>query len=503
MNKTININLDGRVFQIEEDAYEKLKTYLDTIKARLGKNDEAKEILDDIEARIAELFIYKSGQDIIRLALVEEIIETIGEPSDIVDEDEAEEPKKESEQYFSAPPPYYTRKGLYRSVDDRVFGGVCGGLGAYFDVDPVVFRIIAVVTTLLSVGAVPLVYIVLWIAMPEARTIEQRLRMRGGVTFKDMGDNIKNEYNAVSNKFKTYTKSQNYRNMQQGMNRTGDVMSKGLNAVLRVLGVIIGIAIILFSVLTIMTLTGVLVLKDAMPGLANSVGNFYITNVPNYFLSHLDQTLFSIAAGLLLIIPFLVILYLGLKLIFQFKTNGKVIGMTALGLWLSGLVLLFFTSLRVVKGFEDEGIVTETHQLTDTQAKTIYLKVGNDSKYTGDKEYLFEMNNLELSALNGKLIIEGDPKINLTRGDKFEVSITKKARGISDEEAEFNAKSTEYYWAQSDSIIYLDRTYLIGDEALARKQEVYINIEIPENKRLEVSPYLDRLINYRHQSDNY
>ncbi|MCU4166134.1 PspC domain-containing protein [Carboxylicivirga caseinilyticus] len=503
MNKTININLDGRVFQIEEDAYEKLKKYLDTIKSRLSRNEEAQEILDDIEARIAELFIYKSGQDIIRLSLVEEIIETIGEPSDIVDEEDAEEPRKESEQQYSAPPPYYTRKGLYRSREDRVFGGVCGGLGAYFDIDPVVFRIIAVVTTLLSVGAVPIVYIVLWIAMPEARTIEQRLRMRGGVTFKDVSDNIKNEYNSVSDKFKTYTKSQNYRNMQNRMNKTGDAMANGLNAVLRVLGTILGIAIVLWSVLSIMVLTGVLVLKDSMPGLASSVGNFYITNVPDYFLSHLDLTLFNIAAGLLIGIPFLIILYLGLKLIFQFKSNGKIIGMTALGLWLAGLVLLFFTALRVVKGFEDEGTMSETHQLMDTSAEAIYLKVGNDSKPFGNKEYLLEINNLELSSLDGKLIIEGDPRINLTRGDKFEITITKKARGINEEEAEFNANSTEYYWAQNDSIIYLDRTYMLGDEALARKQEVVVNIEIPHNKKLEVSPYLDRLINYNDDSNNY
>nr|WP_321453736.1 PspC domain-containing protein [uncultured Carboxylicivirga sp.] len=501
MNKTININLDGRVFQIEEDAYAKLKKYLDTIKSRLGKNEEAQEILDDIEARIAELFIFKSGQSNITLSLVEEIIETIGEPSDIVDEDEAEEPKKESEQYYSAPPPYYTRKGLYRSREDRVFGGVCGGLGAYFDVDPLVFRIIAVVTTLIPVGAATLIYIILWIAMPEARTIEQRLRMRGGVTFKDMGDNIKNEYNSVSDKFKSYKKSQNYKDMQQRMNKSSDTMANVLNSILRVLGIILGIGIVIFSVLFIMTLTGVLVLKDAMPGLAHSNGNLVVTTLPYHLFSHLDQLLFSIAAGLLILVPFFIILYLGLKLIFQFKSNGKVIGMLALGLWLSGLVLLFFTGLKVVKSFEEKGTITETHQLQETSAETVYLKLGNDDRNFGNKEYLFEINNLELSALNDKLIIEGEPTINVNKGDKFEVSITKTARGMNEDDAEFNAQTTEYYWAQNDSIIYLDRTYVIGDKALARKQEVYINIEIPYNKKLIVSPYLDRFINYNFDSE--
>ena len=495
MDATLNINLDGRVFRIAEDAYTKLKGYLDTIKRRLGANEEAGEILEDIEARIAELFLFKQSDGIVNLAMVEAIIETIGEPADIVDDEEAEEPQKESQKTYSAPPPYYGRKGLYRDRDDRVFAGVCGGLGAYFDVDPLVFRIIAVVTTLLSVGFVPLIYIVLWIAMPEARTLEQRLRMRGGITFKDVGDNIKEEYQAVSNKFKSYAHSKNYRDMQQRVNKTGDVMANGLHAALRVFATILGIGIVLWSVVVIMVLTGVIVLKDAMPGLALSEGNIYITSFPNLFLSQIDQTLITIAAALLVIIPLLVILYLGLKLIFRFKSNGKAIGMTALGLWLAGLILLFFTALRVAKSFEDVGTVSETHQLEDTASGTVYLKVGNDGKDYVDKEYLVDINNMELSLADYQLVAEGDPGINIRRGDTFSITITKKARGMNEEEAEFNARATEYFWAQNDSVIYLDRAFTLSDEALMRKQMVNVDIVIPHSKSLDVSPYLDRYIN--------
>ncbi|MCU4177439.1 PspC domain-containing protein [Carboxylicivirga sp. N1Y90] len=496
MNKTIDINLDGCAFQVEEQAFEKLKSYLDTIKKRLGKSEEAEEILADIEARIAELFQYKCSGSTINLAVVEEIIETIGEPAEIVDEDEADETNQESNKTYSAPPPYYGRKGLYRDCDDRVFAGVCGGLGAYFDVDPLVFRIIAVVTALLSLGSPILIYIVLWIAMPEARTMEQRIRMRGGVTFKNVGDNIKQEYQAVSNKFRSYANKPNYKNMQQRMNKTGDAMATGLHSVLNVFGTILGIGIVLWSVLCIMIIVGVIVLKDAMPGLALSEGNFFITTVPDHFLSHLDQLLATIAVLLLVVIPFLVILYLGLKLIFRFKTNGKVIGMSALGLWLAGLVLLFFTGLRVAKSFSDSGSITETHQLQTTSAETVYLRVANNTTPV-DQEYLADVDNLELSLADEQLLITGDPHINIIRGDDFSIKITKKARGLNDKAAEFNAVNTEYFWEQKDSVIYLDKIFNLGDEALMRKQKVYIDIEIPENKSLEVSPYLDRLI------DNY
>lgn len=495
MNKTININLDGRVFQIEEEAYDKLHAYLETIKKRLGKSEEAQEILNDIESRIAELFLFKSPEGNINQTLVEEIIETIGEPSEIVDEEDAEEDTTSSSQSDSTfTPPHYGRKALFRDKENAVFGGVCSGLGAYFDVDPVVFRILAVVTTLLSIGAVPVIYIVLWIAMPEAKTLEQRMRMRGGLTFKEFGDNIKNEYEAMSGKFKTFTNSPNYRNMQSRMNKTGDVMTNGLNNVAVVLGTILGIAIVLFSIISIMTIVGVLVLKDAMPGLADSVGNFYITNFPNYFLSSFDQTLFSISVGLLVGIPLLVILYLGLKMTFRFKTNGKVIGMSALGLWLAGIILLFFTSIKVVKGFEDTGSTTETIELKESQSETIYLEVRDDNRNNGYKDYLFEIKNLELYRQDGNLLVEGSPKITISKGDDFKVSITKKARGANEHEAEFNAQSTSYYWAQNDSILYLDKIFTLNEEALVRRQNVYVDIQIPYNKEVQVSPYLDRLI---------
>jgi hypothetical protein len=271
-------------------------------------------------------------------------------------------------------------------------------------------------------------------------------------------------------------------------------MANGLHAVLNILGTILGIGIVLWSVLCIMSLAGFFIFKDALLGLAISDGNHYIANIPDQFLTHLDQTLVSISVILLIGIPFLIILYLGLKLVFRFKTNGKVIGMTALGFWLAGLVLLFFTSLRVVKGFEDTGAVTETHQLQVSTSETVYLKVANEKSRSGNKEYLFDTMELELSLLDGKLIVEGDPHINIIRGDDFSIKITRKARGMNEEDAEFNAKSTDYFWAQNDSIIYLDRTFALNEEALVRQQKVYVDIEIPREKSLQVSPYLDRLI---------
>ncbi|MCG8579061.1 MAG: PspC domain-containing protein [Bacteroidales bacterium] len=495
MNKTININLDGLAFKIEEEAYDRLNAYLDTIKTRLGNIDEAQEVIADIEARIAELFQFKCQGCTIQLADVEEIIHTIGEPAEIIDEEDVDENTSQQSSTGSASSTTYVgKRSLYRDPDDRFLGGVCAGLGAYFDVDPLVFRIIAVVSAFASLGITVLIYIILWIAMPKASTLGQRIEMRGGITFKKMGDNIKEEYQAVSSKFKEYKNKPNYKRMQNRANRTGDAMANGLYQVLNIFGILIGIVVVIGSVVTIMGMVGFFAFKDTIFGLAVTDGNHFIASMPDRFLSYMDQTLLTAATLLVIGIPFIVILYLGLKLIFRFKSHGKFVGMTALILWLAGIVLVFFTSIRIAKSFEETGSVSEKHMLKSTNAETIYLRASEIETGAVDRDYLMDIDHLEMFTEDGELMIEGAPVINISRGDKFQMVIDKKSRGLNDEEAEFNASTTIYNWSQNDSVIYLDKKFVVAEEALVRHQKVVVNIQIPYDKKLEVSPYLDRFI---------
>jgi len=495
MNKTININLDGLAFKIEEEAYERLNTYLETIKKRLGDNDEAKEVIADIESRIAELFQYKCQGCTIQLDAVEEIIHTIGEPAEIIDEEDIDEDASEESKTSSGTSSSYVgKRTLYRDPDDRFLGGVCAGLAAYFDVDPLVFRIIAAVSAFASFGITAVVYIILWVAMPEAKTLGQRIEMRGGITFKKMGDNIKEEYQSVTSKFKEYKNKPNYKRMQHKANKTGDAMANGLYQLLNIFGILLGITIVIWSILSIMGLVGFFAFKDTILGLAVTDGNHFIASVPDRFLSYMDQSFLTAAILLVIGIPFLVVLYLGLKLIFRFKSHGKFVGMTALILWLGGIVLVFFTGIRIAKSFEESGTVSDQHQLKPTQSKTIYLRASEMETSGKDREYLMDIDHLELFSEDGELTVEGAPVINITRGNNLKMTIDKKARGLNDDEAEFNAKTTEYNWTQNDSIIYLDRKFNIAEEALVRNQKVYVNIQIPYDKNLEVSPYLDRFI---------
>lgn len=200
MKKTFTINISGSVFHIEEDAYEVLQKYLVNLKNHFGSSDEGKEILADIEARIAEICTVKSadGKNLITLELVNEVIETMGTPESISQEDE-EEP---------LPGQQKTKKRLYRDPEHRVLGGVCGGLAAYFDIDVAIMRIIFVLLTLITTGAGVLAYLILWIAVPKAVNTAQRLEMRGqNVSVKNIEKFIKDEADAVKESYQKFRKS--------------------------------------------------------------------------------------------------------------------------------------------------------------------------------------------------------------------------------------------------------------------------------------------------------
>ena len=188
------------LFHIEEDAYEHLRGYLRQIEANLGNSEDNQDILNDIESRIAELLKERLGEnrEVVTNPDIEEVIKTIGNPEEI---GEAGKEDSSSKQEGRARSGYsYARKRLYRNPDSRVLGGVCGGIGAYFNTDPVIVRVIFVLA-FLGFGVGLLIYLILWIVVPIAQTQAEKSEMRGEqFTFSDIGKNIKDEFQNVRNR---------------------------------------------------------------------------------------------------------------------------------------------------------------------------------------------------------------------------------------------------------------------------------------------------------------
>jgi phage shock protein PspC (stress-responsive transcriptional regulator)/DNA-binding FrmR family transcriptional regulator len=195
MKLTVNINLGGYSFNIDEDAYVELKGYLRSLERHFAEEESCAEILSDIEARISEIFRTKitAYKQVIIIEDVLQAISIMGTPEDISEND-----KKTTGYKFSSR--RYHR--MYRDTDNRIIGGVCAGIGAYWDMDPVIARIIFVLLTFIG-GMGALIYLILYIALPAARTTTQKIEMHGEpVNIHNIKEAVKDEFNAVRKKMK-------------------------------------------------------------------------------------------------------------------------------------------------------------------------------------------------------------------------------------------------------------------------------------------------------------
>ena len=203
MQRIIQINIAGRVLPIEEDAYTMLKDYINSLE-RQFRGDDSREIIEDIENRIAELFSIRlqGGSPAIDRFDVQKVIDTLGAASDLKDDtsSSSSNSQKQGNGYYSGgrnnygQPNSYNRDRLLRDPYDKVIGGVCSGISHYFDIDPVIVRLVMVVL-FLTAGIGFLAYLIAWAVIPAARSREELFNMNNGnpVTFHDISRNVNDE----------------------------------------------------------------------------------------------------------------------------------------------------------------------------------------------------------------------------------------------------------------------------------------------------------------------
>ena len=197
MNKTVNINLAGIFFHIDEDAYLKLHRYLEAIKRSFTDSQGRSEIIADIETRIAELFSERVQNDrqVIRIKEVDEVISIMGQPEDYLVDDEIFEDDSQSafERKSSG------SKKLFRDTDNSYIGGIASGLGHYLGIDAVWVRLLWVLLTVGSGGTFIFIYILFWILVPEAKTTAEKIMMTGEpVNISNIEKKIKDGFDTVS-----------------------------------------------------------------------------------------------------------------------------------------------------------------------------------------------------------------------------------------------------------------------------------------------------------------
>ena len=222
MNKTTSINLGGYFFHIDEDAFRKLSNYFEAVRKSLSP-DGREEIINDIESRISELFTEKLGtsKQVIGIKEVDDIITIMGQPEDY--KIEYETPKNDFHSNFAKTS---TTKKLYRDKENSFLGGVLSGLGHYFRVDPLWLRIIMVIL-FFGFGTGLVLYIILWVLIPEAVTTSQKLEMKGEpINISNIEKKVKEGFNEISDKFSNLDHDKIASNAKNGAEKIGNTLSE-------------------------------------------------------------------------------------------------------------------------------------------------------------------------------------------------------------------------------------------------------------------------------------
>ncbi len=498
MKKTLTINISGIVFHIEEDAFEKLQNYLQLLNNFFECQTGGKEILQDIESRIAELLQEKitEGKEAVTGMLVEEVINRMGNPEDFMDQEEMEaagnicstEKTEKTEK---------TKKRMYRDGENRVLGGVCSGMGAYFNFDPVFIRILFVLLALIGVGISAIIYLVLWIVVPEARTTTQRLEMKGEEpTISNIQKTIQEEVKEVQNSFSKINQSESVRKGKKIAQKAGQVSVELVRRLGRVAGIAFGSLLMLVGFIgLIIFLISVIIGDSFLPIQAASIN-------PEVDFSGMLGVMMNpglVGVSILLIvlligIPLLVILFLGTKLVFRYKTNNKLIGLGAFGIWLVALISLIALTAGQFSNFSEHNSTSSGKPIDCPTCKTLYLELGNTSGMVVENNNL-QINDFILIAAGPEKILAGKPQLRIEASDAkdFSVIIKKSARGKNSEDVQKNLEKIQYKTSSKDSILILDPYFFLKNQSRWRNQEVQVTLKVPEGKMIHLGDHLDQL----------
>ncbi|MBR9999365.1 MAG: PspC domain-containing protein [Cyclobacteriaceae bacterium] len=544
MKKNISINISGIIFHIEEDGYEKLKEYLDTIHRYFASYDDSSEIIADIENRIAEIFLskLKEGKQVITIEDVEALMATMGGIKDFKEvemEEEAEyddyersEGKRGSQAYTAEPKrlfrdekrkilggvlsgiAYYFRidplwvrlifivmffgvwflpatpailtvayivlwivvpgtydldeqkkvKKMFRNPDDKVLGGVSSGIAAYFGIDIVIVRLLFIV--LIFFGGTGLVlYIILWIILPEARTITDKMEMQGEpVTLRNIESNIK-------------------KSLKVGEDEEESIWAKILlfpfrliAAVIQFISRVLGpVAIflveairVIFGIILVLTAMGLTLAMLITAGIAlGLLTGGYFTEFVDFPVDLIRQELSAlplIAGFFAGLIPCVFLVFLGVSIITRNLVMNAKLGWSLFSLWIISLIILLFTIPPIVGRYTRDGVYSEVETFSMPPSTTML-----DLKQVGLEDY--EVTSLRLRGHEDSL---------------FRLEKRFEAVGKSRLEAIENARMVEYHVNIEDSVITFDSNIQFLEGAKFRGQQLEMTLYIPYNKQFQM-----------------
>lgn len=491
MKKNFTVNISGVIFHIDDDAYEKLNRYLNRIKLHFKDTEGSKEIITDIENRIAEMLQNKTGDSktVITIEDIEDVISQLGEPTDFSDE---EEPKTEHT-YQSRP------KRLFRDPDNKVLGGVAAGMGAYFNADPLWFRLGFIALTLFSAGFMLFFYFILWFAIPEARTTAEKLEMRGEEVNIDNIKRFKEEMNDLKDRFENFADEakETFRKKkgesQNVFEQIGYLILMIIKYTFKFVLYVVGFSLVIAGLAMLIALF--------VPGMGFfdiSISNGFLFSDFIYAITGGDADAMMTQLTILLIfgIPLIMLVYGGIRVLFGIRSS-KTVALIALALWLVGIGMGVFYSFKIGKNFSDRATQTERTLVAPEKQKMLTIGLSDNIPAMEDEMYEgIEIDRCTFTKINGKTVIYGNPEIEFVQNstDSIEVMVYNFSKGKSNNEAYSRAKGIVYNFEHTDSTLILDKYFNCGEQDVFRDQKVKVVIKVPEGQSFKLEQEMEEIL---------
>ena len=435
MKTTVQISLNGIAFNLDENAYQQLKSYIDELQLHFANDSE---IIDDIEARIADLLSLriKSAEQAVKLNDINEIIETVGNPKDFDDNTTSNNIRKQFENTNSS-----VKKRLYRDTDNKIIAGVCSGIGHYLNLNAAWIRVIFILFMSLSIKidglhfwfssrfilGIPFmlfIYIVLWIVVPRTKTPRQNLEMHGYTSNKRNNANIrKNDFESFLIKF--------FRAFIQ--------ICVGVS-----LSIIVMVCIALFIAGIACFLGGSL------------FGGVNLISLLDYvYIGEVNLLFLKLIIAVLIFIPVSVMIYWSIKVLMRLKIKDRPVMIILFAVWVLAIIFAFGYAVTVAKNYRYSSTVQVSETCNEINfSKTKTLNVTVPDKFTPLKIAFtdWDYSQLYTTLENNSLFI--CPNVHIVRVDSVSdnyIKIFKSARASTKYEAKQKAQTLPNGYTVSDS----------------------------------------------------
>jgi phage shock protein PspC (stress-responsive transcriptional regulator) len=496
MEKTIIINIGNTIIHIEESAYERLKTYLNEVKQYFANHADDLEIVTDIENRIAELLteqLEEQKKQVVDAANVNSVIAQMGRVQDFDTVEEGEEEPVINSTYQHQ----YVEKKLYRDMDDRVVAGVCAGIAHFVNADPKWIRLGTLLISFVG-GFGVLVYALLWIIMPKAKSRVEKMEMKGEpANLQGFQKNLDEELQAVKERLSEVNK-----HAQPLFARFGifigeffEWLGRFISGTGKVIFKVIAGFIVVFGALFLL----VLIISTA------AFQGFWDASIYEYFpfsiVNEGNRGAILFGAFIVCFVPVLALVLFSIRVAFNKQAINKILSFALLIIWLGGVAVTGYQAAKISSEFKQHAELTQT---TDLKAYPVYTINIDKSKYFSKEDsvaYHIDANNRHQIVVDdfedGPFVSPNHIRIDINKSETGVTRLTQKyeSQGKTFQSALQNAQNISYNYVVKDSELIFSPRFQLRKGSIWRNQEVRLNLEIPVGTKLILKQDIYRYVN--------